>query len=146
MEFGSKSIVDPNLGAMFLVESIQQNQPTFNLIQGAMGIMQTQQAPSQQAPNRIARNTAEIARQNSRVFRMIDQMVYHVDQIVEQAQQDNWEAVERMSKVIAEQSQRSGYSKLCEAATLLRRAASSPVDKRSGRRLLIKLLGAVGRA
>jgi len=102
--------------------------------------MQTQKAPSS-----ISRNTAEIARQNSRVFRMIDQMVYYVDQIVEEAQQDHWENVERMSKVIADESQRSGYSDLCEAATRLSRAAKRPDDKHAVGRSLIKLIGAVGR-
>ena len=103
--------------------------------------MQTQEAPSN-----ISRNAAEIARQNSRVFRMIDQMVYHVDQIVEEAQQDHWENVERMSQVIADESQRSGYSNLCEAATRLCAAAKNPVDKKAVTRSLIKLIGAVGRS
>jgi hypothetical protein len=93
----------------------------------------------------ISKNTERLARQNRQVFRMIDQMVYHVDQIVEEAKQDRWKNVERMSKVIAEESERSGYPGLCNAATMLHRAASSPVDERAARRGLIKLVGAIGR-
>ena len=94
----------------------------------------------------ISKNTERLSRQNSRVFRMIDQMVYHVDQIVEEARHDRWQNVERMSKVIAEESERSGYPGLCNAATMVHRAASSPVDERAARRGLIKLVGAIGRS
>ncbi|MCH7727861.1 MAG: hypothetical protein IH991_15485 [Planctomycetes bacterium] len=93
----------------------------------------------------IAKNSAEIARQNSRVFRMIDQMVYHVDQIVEEAHLENWGNVERMSKVIAEESERKCYSLMRDAASQVSRAAKAPTDEHAVQRGLIKLLGAVGR-
>ena len=94
----------------------------------------------------ISRNMERLVRQNSRVFRMIDQMVYHVDQIVEEAAQDHWGNIEKMSKLIADESQRSGYLRLCNAATRASHAAKSPVDKKAIRRGLIKLIGAVGRS
>jgi len=92
----------------------------------------------------ISKNTERLARQNKQVFRMIDQMVYHVDQIVEEARQDHWENVHRMSNVIALESERSGYTGLCNAAMRLSRASRSPVDEREVRRGLIKLVGAIG--
>ncbi len=57
----------------------------------------------------------------------------------------HWIYFERMSKVIADESQRSGYFDLCEAATRLSLAAKSPDDKQAVGRSLIKLIGAVGR-
>ena len=125
----------------FDMEPFHRTEFTLYSIQGAMEIMTIHDTGAS-----ISKNTERLARQNSQVFRMIDQMVYHVDQIVEEARQDNWETVERMSNVIAEQSERSGYASLSNAATTVSRAARSPVDERAVRRGLIKLLGAIGRS
>lgn len=78
-------------------------------------------------------------------MQVIDQMVYHVDQIIEDAEQGRWENVVRMSKVIADECQRSGYAALGSAASRLSRAAQDPEDTKTVGRSLIQLVGAVGR-
>ncbi len=125
----------------FNMETIQRTHFTLYLIQGAMETMAIHDTGAS-----ISKNTERLARQNRQVFRMIDQMVYHVDRIVEEARQNNWDTVERMSNVIAEESERSGYTGLYNAATTVSRAARSPVDERAVRRGLIKLVGAIGRS
>ncbi len=98
----------------------------------------------QQNSTAIGDSNRRLARQNAGVLHVIDQIVYHVDQIVEDAEQGRWENVARMSKVIADECERSGYDELGNAATRLSHAARHPDDEKSVSRSLIKLVGAVG--
>ena len=71
---------------------------------------------------------------------------YRVDEIVAEARQGHWETVQRMGQTIAAESERSGYTAVCEAATRLGSVAKTPAEQRNVTRSLIKLIGAVGRA
>ena len=79
-------------------------------------------------------------------LKIIDQLLYRVDEIVNEARQGHWETVQRMSQTIAAESERSGYAAVGEAATRLGTVAKAPAEQRNVTRSLIKLIGAVGRA
>ncbi len=93
----------------------------------------------------IAGLSARLAKDNVRVTRFMESLVNHVDLIVDAAQAEDWQEVERQADYLAGGGATHGCAELSERAAELSATLKMPGDAAQARRQVIRLIGACGR-
>jgi hypothetical protein len=88
----------------------------------------------------------KIASDNARTMSVIEQLMGHVDEVLDAAQADKWDEVELMTEKIASESEDVGCLDIANCASHLHETSSTRTDPMEMKRGVIKLVGAMGRA
>lgn len=95
-------------------------------------------------PTAITRAAEQLARDNARVQRFLNSLPARIDELMEAAASDDWAAVGRLSRALAQAGQQHGCGELRQRADQLSLAAQQGGSQHA-RRCLMKVVGLCGR-